>query len=108
MRKKTRHTLRTSMVMPDKTVLFLSYAAAALFVLYIACVLVTVYFATEQTALAATMRETEGSITSLEQKYYEGVAVISGSDPRGAGYVTPTDVVYSEVRTSLGLTFAGK
>lgn len=108
MRKQTRHSTRAGIAMPDKTILFLSYSAGALFVIYIACVLVTVYYATLQTTLGATMRDTEGSITSLEQKYYQGVASISGSDPKGAGYVTPTDVVYSEVRTSSGLTFAGK
>ena len=108
MSKRTRHaSSRTALVMPDKTLVILSYVASLLLVSYIVLVLVTVYFATQQTALSASMRETEGSITALEKSYYDGVALLSTSDPRGAGYVTPSEVRYAEARVSTGLTFAG-
>jgi hypothetical protein len=93
--------------MPDKTVSNLSYTASGLFIVYVFFMIATVYFATLQTSLAASVRETEGGITQLEKSYYDGVAVVSSANPHGAGYVTPSDVRYAEARTSTGLTFAG-
>lgn len=80
----------------------------SLFVAYVFCVVLTVYYATLQTELVATIQHMEGGITELERSYYDGVSILSSTNPLGEGYVRPTDVHYEQEKNSLGLTFAGR
>ena len=91
--------------MPDKTVQLLFWAAGSIGFVYVTLVIVTVYFATWQTALAASVRETEGTITLLETTYYSSVAQLSSTNPMTLGYVIPTEVQYAEARAN-GLSYA--
>ena len=95
-------------VMPDKSVTFLSFVAGAMFVAYVVLMIVTVMFATVQTSLALSMRETEGSITELETTYYASIAKVNATSPTAEGYVAPTDVKYAQKSVAPDLSFAGK
>ena len=106
-KRKTHRRTTLALIMPDKTLMVLSYMSIALFLTYVVFIVVTVYFATMQTGLAANVRQTEVGITALEKQYYDGVSQVSSADPHGAGYVTPTEIHYAQARISSGLTFAG-
>ena len=111
MRKKTLTTQilsRAKGLAPESTVSLLFYVASALFAGYVCCVILTVYYATLQTSLVATVRDTEGSITILERTYYDGVQAVSSTNPLGQGYVRPSDVHYAQEKKTSGLTFAGR
>jgi len=106
-RKKNLLTVARTLT-PTSTVSLLTYVTVVLFIAYIVAVIMTVYFATLQTTLVATIHEHEGAIIELESTYYEGIAHISSANPQTEGYVTPTDVTYITERTSHGLSFAGR
>lgn len=111
MRKKSRTTIivkNVKALAPANTISLLSYVAGALFVAYVCCVLLTVYFATLQTDLVASVRDTEGGITMLERTYYDGVEAVSSTNPLVQGYVRPTDVHYATEQKASVLTFAGR
>ena len=111
MRKKTltsRIVAQTKAYAPDSTASLLSYVAMALFSIYVCCVVLTVYYATLQTELVATIRDTEGGITELERTYYDGVQLLSSTNPLQQGYVRPTEVTYAQAKPSVGLSFAGR
>ena len=84
------------------------YLATALFATYIGAIVLTVYFASLQTTMVASIREHQSDITALESTYYDGVARISSANPYGEGYVTPTEVHYVSERASSGLSLAGR
>ena len=111
MRKKpltSRILAQTKACAPDSTVSLLSYIAMVLFGVYVCCVVLTVYYATLQTELVATIRDTEGGITQLERTYYDGVQLVSSTNPLQEGYVRPTEVQYAQAKPPAGLTFAGR
>ncbi len=94
--------------MPDKTVRMLSYVAVGLVVSYIGLVIATVYFATWQTSLAASVRATEGSIATLETSYYAAMARVTSTDPHALGLVAPNAVHYATEEAPASLTYAGR
>jgi hypothetical protein len=94
--------------MPDRTITFLSLSAGLIFVTYIVLVIVTITFATVQTSLALSVRETEGSISKLESTYYSEVAKESATSPAAAGLTVPVVVEYAIAKKPQGLSFAGK
>lgn len=104
---KKRIQVTAKALAPANTISLLSYVAITLFIAYVLCVVLTVYYATLQTELVATIRENESGITDLERTYYDGVSVVSSTNPLGQGYVRPTDVHYAEQKSASGLTFAG-
>lgn len=111
MRRKSRTALiikQAKTLAPANTISLLSYVAGALFVAYVCCVLLTVYYATLQTDLVASVRDTEGGITTLERTYYDGVEAVSSTNPLIQGYVRPTDVHYATEQKPSVLTFAGR
>lgn len=111
MRKKTimqKIVQNTKACAPNSTASLLTYIATILAVAYVCCVVVTIYYAAVQTELVATIQETESGITKLERTYYDGVSVLSSTNPFGQGYVRPTEVRYEQAKTSSGLTFAGR
>jgi hypothetical protein len=96
-----------ALAMPDQTGFFLMVGAGVIFSLYIALVIITITLATWQTSLAAEVRETEGSITTLETTYYEALARQNAESPAAVGLVHPTVVEYAVARESAGISFAG-
>lgn len=94
--------------MPDRTITFLSFAAGTIFVTYIVLVIVTITFATVQTALALSVRETEGSISKLESTYYAEVARGNATSPAASGLTAPVVVEYAVAKKAQGLSFVGK
>ncbi|MDB5195361.1 MAG: hypothetical protein JWO84_545 [Parcubacteria group bacterium] len=94
--------------MPDRTIGFLSIAAGLIFSTYIVLVIVTIFFATVQTSLAAEVRTTEGSIATLETTYYASLARENASTPASAGLVAPSVVEYAIAKPAQGISFAGK
>lgn len=94
--------------MPDRTITFLTLAAGMIFALYIVLVITTIVFATAQTSLAVEVRDTEGTISSLETTYYAQVAKDDASSPASVGLVKPADVQYAIAKPASGLSFAGK
>lgn len=99
---------RVRALAPSSTTSALIYIAVALFAAYVACVILTVYYASLETTLTASIRENENAIVLLEDRYYDGVAKISEANPYGEGYVTPSEVRYVALRTSDGLSLAGR
>jgi hypothetical protein len=95
-------------VMPDRTIAFLSIAAAAIFTLYIVLVIVTITFATVQTSLASRVRDTEGAIAQLETTYYASISKQNASSPASVGLVAPAVVQYAVAKPAQGISFAGK
>lgn len=93
--------------MPDRTVAFLSFSAAAIFALYLVLVIATIALATVQTSLAQQVRETEGRIAQLETTYYADIARQNASSPASVGLVAPADVEYATQKPARGLSFAG-
>ena len=105
-RTARRATGSLVLAMPDRTVHFLLLSAGAIFTLYVGIVIFTITLATMQTSLAAQVRETEGTIASLETTYYAAVARDSQSSPEHAGLVAPTSVAYATEKTGEGISFA--
>lgn len=97
-----------TIAMPDRLVPVLALACAALGAAYIALMVTTILFATLQTQLAASIRDTQASITALEAKYYESIATLDSTDPYAIGYVRPVQVVYVSGRALPSLTFVGR
>jgi len=93
-------------VMPDKTITVLSLLASFIAIVYVVLVIVTVSLATWQTSLASGVRETEGSIATLETTYYASISVLNATNPHAVGYVSPSDVRYAEARPPAGLSLA--
>jgi hypothetical protein len=94
--------------MPDRTITVLSLAAGLIFITYIVLVIVTITFATIQTSLAASVRDTEGALSALETTYYASLAREDASTPASAGLVAPTVVEYAIAKPAPGISFAGK
>ena len=103
---KKRILAQTKALAPASTVSLLSYVAISLFLVYVVCVVLTVYYATLQTEMVATIQNGESGITDLERSYYDGVSAVSSSNPLVQGYVRPSDVHYEQARKAPGLTFA--
>lgn len=80
--------------MRNRIKLTLSYCAAGLFAVYLTLIVATVYFATWQTELAHSIRETEMAIGELETSYYKAISQLNGVDPYSVGFVTPSTIGY--------------
>ncbi|MDB5265126.1 MAG: hypothetical protein JWN64_697 [Parcubacteria group bacterium] len=81
--------------MPDRTISILGISCGALLSVYVALVITTITFAAWQTELRASIRSTEGMISSLESEYYEHVAAITATAPSAFGLVPPASVRYA-------------
>ncbi len=103
--RRTRKNARAH-ALPDRTVYFLLLMSGALFTVYVGLVIFTITLATVQTSLAAEVRETEGTIASLETNYYAAVAVENEAQPASVGLVAPTSVVYATEKLGEGISFA--
>lgn len=111
MRKKTltkKILERSKALAPASTVSLLSYVAISFCIAYVCCVILTVYYATLQTEMVATIQDTESGITELERTYYDGVSAVSSTNPLGQGYVRPHDVHYEQEKKSSGLSLVGR
>lgn len=86
--------------MPDRTISVLSASAGALVLLYLALVVTTVTFAAMRTDLAASVRDTESRIASLETRYYAQVGVLSATDPASMDLHKPVAVHYATLQSA--------
>jgi Tfp pilus assembly protein PilN len=94
--------------MPDRLIPVLRLSAIALLVVYVGLVVTTIFFATWQTQLTSSVRDTEDQIGLLETQYYSTIARITTVNPTSAGFVTPHQVQYVAVEaTRPGLSKAG-
>lgn len=81
--------------MPDRTISLLSLLAGVAGCAYVALVVVTITFATLQTELALSVRNTESEISMLEARYYDQVDMISSTDPHSMNLGKPARVTYA-------------
>ena len=103
---RSRRPRAVVIAMPDRTVHFLILTAGAIFTLYVGLVIFTITLATMQTSLAAQVRETEGTIATLETTYYAAVARENQASPASVGLVAPTSVAYATEKPGEGISFA--
>lgn len=91
--------------MPNRLISSLSIACGAMIALYLVLVVMTIFFASWQTELARSVRETEGKISTLEAKYYVTISALHNANPAAAGFVQPHTVAYvaSAARPALSL-----
>ena len=94
--------------MSDRLIPILGAGAGLLFGVYLALVIATISFATLQTQGIAQIRETEGSIATLEADYYEAIARINRTDPSAFGLSQPVAVRYVAAVQATTVTFAGR
>lgn len=80
--------------MPNRLIPILSLSCTAVFVAYIALVFATIFFASLETELSASMREAESRIASLETEYYDALATINATNVAAAGFHRPERVEY--------------
>lgn len=99
---------RSKALAPANTVSLLSYIAISFLVAYLCCVVLTVYYATLQTEMVATIQDTESGITELERTYYDGVSAVSSTNPLGQGYVRPHDVHYEQEKKTPELSLVSR
>ncbi len=90
--------------MPDRTITFLGYALAGLLSVYVVLVIATVSFATMQTELALSVRDTESRIGVLETHYYAQVGMISATDPHTLNLSKPAKVSYAALAPAPSLS----
>ncbi len=90
--------------MPDRTISFLSAVAAALTGLYVVLVVVTVTYATIQTDLALTVRDTESEIGMVESRYYEQVSALAATNPVDMNLSKPVSVTYATLAKAPSLS----
>ena len=90
--------------MPDRTISLLSYVAGALVCAYVALVVVTVTYATVQTDLALSVRDTESAISTVETDYYAQVSRLSATDPSSMQLQKPRVVSYATLLQAPSLT----
>lgn len=94
--------------MSDRLIPVLGISATLLFGVYLALVVTTISFATLQTQGMAQIRETEGTIASLEKQYYDAIAEINRTDPSLYGLSRPAAVKYVAQAEGPTVTFAGR
>ncbi len=94
--------------MPDRLVPVLALACGALATVYVALMVTTILFATLQTQLASSIRDTQATIATLETKYYQSISELDSTDPYAVGYVRPAQVVYVSARALPNLSFVGR
>lgn len=90
--------------MPDRTISFLSVVAAALTSLYVVLVVVTVTYATMQTELALSVRDTESDIGMVESHYYQQVSVLAATNPVDMNLGKPLSVTYATLAKAPSLS----
>ncbi len=90
--------------MPDRALTILGASVAVLVSTYVALVVVTITFATMQTDLALTVRNTESTIGALEATYYQKVGVLSATDPSSMNLHKPVAVRYATKVTAPSLS----
>jgi hypothetical protein len=96
------------MTMPDRLIPILSLAVGALVTAYVSLVVVTIFYATWQTQLVSSTRQSQAAIADQETQYYDSIARIDQTDPLAAGYVKPKQISYVTAAAVPGLTFAGR
>jgi hypothetical protein len=79
--------------MPNPT-LILSYTCGGFLFLYVLLVGMTMYFASAETHFTRETRDTESVVGTLEEAYYDAIAVVHAQDPLSIGFVSPQHVVY--------------
>ena len=84
----------------------LALSCAVVFVVYLALVAATVYFASAQTNLALSIRDSESRIGNLETTYYEAIGKISSADVSALGYEAPSKAQYVSAVGQPTVTFA--
>jgi hypothetical protein len=95
--------------MSDRIIPVLSISCGALTTIYMSLMVMTICFASYQTAGTSSLRTTEGQIGNLEANYYTALTKISTMNPTTLGFVEPSQVEYvaASQNNSVGLTFAG-
>ncbi len=91
---------------PRKMIPLLALSCAVVFVVYLALVAATVYFASAQTNLALSIRDSESRIGNLETTYYEAIGKISSADVSALGYEAPSKAQYVSAAGQPTVTFA--
>ncbi len=91
---------------PNRTLVYLSIACAALLATYVAIMVSTILFDALQTQLARNVQNTQMEITRLETAYYAAISELDDMDPHTLGYVTPRSVEYVTATRVPGLSFA--
>lgn len=97
-----------TLAMPDRLVPMLVLSCAALAALYVGLMVTTILFATLQTQLASSIRDTQAAIADLETSYYQSIGKLDSTDPYAVGYVHPAQVVYVTMSAMPDLSFAGR
>lgn len=82
------------MTLPNKFLTHLAVACAATFAVYVACMVMAIYFASSATELAGSARVREAEVVALETEYYAAISDLSKTDPSTLGLVTPRQVGY--------------
>lgn len=80
--------------MPNRLITYLGFSCGTLFAAYAALLIATIFFATWQTGLAASMRESEARVMALETEYYEAIAQLNATDVSAIGFYTPSKTEY--------------
>ncbi len=92
--------------MPNRLIPILSLSCATLFVAYVALVIATIFFAALETKLAASMRDAESRIASLETEYYDAIEKLNSTNVASAGFHQPRSVEYVAANGKPTVTFA--
>ena len=92
--------------MPNRLIPILSLACGSTFVVYVVLVIATIFFASLETQLSASGRETESRISSLETEYFEAIAKLHTTNVVSAGYNNPVRVEYVAASGKSTVTFA--
>ena len=79
---------------PKSLIRPLGYICAAVFVAYLAFLVVTIFFASAQTTYSKKIESMETRVRALETKYYKALSELSTEDVVSVGLVTPSDVRY--------------
>lgn len=94
--------------MPNRFITFLGFSCGTLFAAYAALLIATIFFASWQTGLAASVGDTEERIAALETEYFSAIAVLNTTDVASAGFHTPSRVGYVAEAGSPTFTLAPK
>jgi len=91
---------------PRRLTPLLAGGSAVLFAAYLALVAATIFFATAETRLAASIRGTETRIGTLETEYYDAIGKISDADVSAMGYRAPVKTQYVSAEGAQAVTMA--
>lgn len=87
-------SLPPPILMPSRTIHYLSIGCVALVAAYLALIAATLYFASIRSGLSADIRAGESAVATLETEYYDAIAHLSVDTYSTAGFVSPLAVEY--------------